>query len=310
MALFLGIDAGGSKTECVIGDEQEVVGRSIAGSCKIQQVGGDAAAKNLLAGVRGALLEAGVEGKQVVNSCVGISGVSNPEVEEFVTSTLRAVVQGGVMVIGDHIVAHEAAFRGGAGVLVIAGTGSIAYGRNQQGYTARAGGRGAEVSDEGSGFWIGREAVAAVVHSMDSAKATELEKRLTEKWKIATKEELRAKLSSPKAPFAELLPEVLAASRAGDAVAMEVLVRAGKELANLAVHVIAKLWLQRNDGEVRVAGAGGVLANSAEVREALREALKKQRFDARFDDSEVHPVDGALFLARRAALEARQDATR
>src|SRR5437588_416191 len=168
MAYFLGIDAGGSKTECAISDERSIVARFTAESCKIQQVGRQVAAKNLLAAVRGALLEANLEGSQITSSCVGISGVSDAEVPEFVTSTLRTIIHGAIVVTGDNIIAHEAAFLGEAGVLVIAGTGSIAYGRNQQGYTARARGRGAEASDEGSGFGIGREVAAAVPHSAES----------------------------------------------------------------------------------------------------------------------------------------------
>ena len=92
-----------------------------------------------------------------------------------------------------------------------------------------------------------------------------------------------------------------AASRTDDVLAKEVLMRAGNELAKLAMSVIAKLWPQRGEEGIHVAGAGGVLANSVEVREALRESLQRQRFDAKFDDREVRPVEGALFLARKAA---------
>src|SRR5438270_4955809 len=128
MAFYLGIDAGGSKTECAVADERTILGSFTAASCKIQQVGREVAEKNLLAAVRGALSQAKVAGTDIRSSCVGISGISNPEVAEFVKETLRAVVAGEVLVVGDHIIAREAAFRGEAGVLVIAGTGSIAYG--------------------------------------------------------------------------------------------------------------------------------------------------------------------------------------
>lgn len=308
MALYLGIDAGGSKTECAIASEQDVIGCSTAGSCKIQQVGREAAAKNLLSAVHGALAAAKVEGREIKRSCVGISGISNPEVADFVKSTLGSAIAGEVVAVGDHIIAHEAAFRGEAGVLVIAGTGSIVYGRNQQGYTARAGGRGAEVSDEGSGFWIGREAIAAALRDSDAAHSSELLQETMDKWKVS-REQLRSMLNStPPSPFAELFPQVLAAGRGGDSSAREVLSRAGAELANLALHVIAKLWPHPEE-PVRVAGAGGVLTHSAEVRGALRDAIRVSRPEVIYDDRAVHPVEGALFLAHRTAAATGYTAT-
>ena len=280
MAFYLGIDAGGSKTECAIAGERTIIGSFIAPSCKIQQVGREIAEKNLLAAVRGALLAAKIKGANIRSSCVGISGISNPQVAEFVKKTLRAVVRGEVLAVGDNVIAHEAAFRGEAGVLVIAGTGSIAYGRSEKGETARAGGEGPEKSDEGSGFWIGREA-----------------------WKVLSKERWREKVEPASVEsFAELFPEVLAASRAGDELASGVLSRAGAELAKLAAQVIAQLWPDKEKA-VRVAGAGGVLASSAEVRAALRESLLRLRANAKFEEREARPVDGALFLARKAVIK-------
>src|SRR5437868_383238 len=278
MAFYLGIDAGGSKTVCAVADEGAILGSFTVASCKIQQVGRETAERNLLAAIRGALLEAEIAGVDIRSSCVGISGISNPEVGELVKKTLRTVVAGEVLAVGDHIIAHEAAFRGEAGVLVIAGTGSIAYGRNEKGRTARAGGEGPEISDEGSGFWIGREAVrvlrtaALPTGNADAMSVTAL---------------------------AELFPKVVEASRAGDEGAADILQRAGGELAKLAARVIEQLWPNK-DAKVRVAGAGGVLANSSEVRTALKTSLREMKRNAEFDHREVRAVEGALFLARNA----------
>src|SRR5438067_8716359 len=99
MAFYLGIDAGGSKTECAVADERAILGRFTAATCKIQQVGREVAEKNLLAAIRGALLAAKVKGTDIRASCVGISGISNPEVAEFVKKTLRGVVAGEVLAV-------------------------------------------------------------------------------------------------------------------------------------------------------------------------------------------------------------------
>lgn len=305
MALYLGIDGGGSKTECAIASEQQILGCFTTASCKIQQVGHQQAAQNLHAAVRGALAEAKVDGRQIQQSCVGVSGISNPEVAEFIKTTLRSAVAGEINVVGDQIIAHEAAFQGGAGVLVIAGTGSIVYGRNQNGYMARAGGRGAEISDEGSGFWIGREAIATALAASDAGHDSRLLDQAMKQWKIAHRDQLKSMLSlNPPAPFAEFFPQVLAASRDGDASAREVLTRAGVELASLALHVICKLWPQDEDCPVRMAGSGGVLENSAEVRNSLRESVQKQRREVDYDERVVRPIEGALYLARKRTSSA------
>ena len=94
MALYLGIDGGGSKTECAIASEHEILGCFTTASCKIQQVGHPQAAQNLHAAVRGALAEAKVDGRQIQQSCVGVSGISNPEVAKFIKTTLRSAVPG------------------------------------------------------------------------------------------------------------------------------------------------------------------------------------------------------------------------
>ncbi len=310
MGLYLGVDAGGSKTECAIADDQDILGRYTAGSCKIQQVGAKEAAKNLRATVHGALSAAKAEGGAIEHACVGISGISEPGVANFVKDVLRSVVSGEITVVGDHIIAHEAAFRGGAGVLVIAGTGSIAYGRNEHGITARAGGRGAAISDEGSGFWIGREAVAATMRVSDAEDSSELLKRIMQKWKIKNNEALARVFDcgvhpgDPALNFAELFPEVLAASKSGDQVARQVLWRAGEELAKIALLVIGRLWSEEKS-KVTVAGAGGVLVNSAEVRGALQCAFRGKRSTTVYDDRVVDPVEGALYLARSGAVAAK-----
>ena len=99
--------------------------------------------------------------------------------------------------------------------------------------------------------------------------------------------------------LAELFPKVVEASRAGDEGAADILQRAGGELAKLAARVIEQLWPNK-EAKVRVAGAGGVLANSSEVRTALKTSLREMKRNAEFDHREVRAVEGALFLARNA----------
>ncbi len=100
-----------------------------------------------------------------------MAGASLAEAVHWAQQTIRELIPDStIYVAGDHVIAHRAAFGTSPGVLVISGTGSIAFGRNQNGETARAGGWGPNVSDEGSAFWVGREAVAAALRAFDFGK--------------------------------------------------------------------------------------------------------------------------------------------
>src|SRR5262249_12919015 len=161
-------------------------------------------------------------------SAAGVAGASDPSVITWLNQTLGHLVGGKIVVNGDHVIAFEAAFPNGApGILVIAGTGSIAYGRNTQGKTARSGGRGHENSDEGFGRWIGRTA-------LDSG--------------------LMLEYADSAADPAALVPAVLKLAFSGHAEAQDLLVRAGNELAKLVGNVARDLHPESPTARI----AGGV----------------------------------------------------
>ncbi len=300
MALYLGIDGGGSKTDCAVGDERALLGRGSAGSSKLQRVGEERALAELKSAVEEACKAAGVTPAEISSTCIGIAGGARQEIAETLRRMLAGAVGGTIEVVGDMVIAHEAAFGDGPGVVVIAGTGSIAYGRNERGETARAGGWGPVVSDEGSGDWIGKQAVAAAMRAHDSGGNTYLTTTVMNTWHLATRDDLsRAANSYPPPNFAELLPQVIRAAEAGDTVARELLVRAGQELAKLARMVVRRLW--PGPREIKVAMAGGVFRNAAMVRDSFRLSLAAERADAAVIENIVEPVLGALALARKGA---------
>jgi glucosamine kinase len=302
MQLYLGIDGGGTKTECAISDGSNVLGRFADGSCKMQRVGREAAMHCLQAAVRGALLASQCNANDVKHACVGLSGASDPQVEATVKLALQEVLSCGVTVFGDHIIAFESAFQGGPGVLVISGTGSIAYGRNERGETARAGGWGPVVSDEGSGDWIGRTAVAAILRAHDSGVATsKLLGRITDIWQTPTREDIVRRANGyPPPHFSSLAPEVRMCAEKGDSLAQDVMTRAGTELALLAKIVMRRLW--PGDQVARVAIAGGVLCNSTLLRKVMQNVIKAERTKVVFDPVPSDPVLGAVYLAKTNEL--------
>jgi N-acetylglucosamine kinase-like BadF-type ATPase len=300
MPLYLGIDAGGTKTDCAVSNGAELLGQATGASCKLARVGKERGRENLQTVIRQATQAAGVEASTIQHVCIGMSGASLAEAVQWAQQTIRELIPDStIYVAGDHVIAHRAAFGTSPGVLVISGTGSIAFGRNQSGETARAGGWGPNVSDEGSAFWVGREAVTAALHAFDFGNANGLLATIAECWKVAPEEVIRmANASEPR--FPELAGPVVNAAEQGDDTARAIMERAGQALAGLASAVIRRLW--PSGGVVPVALAGGVLQGSPLVRHAFREAMKAEQPQAAVSFAFVRPVLGALEIAAQRGV--------
>lgn len=300
MPLYLGIDAGGTKTECAVSNGAELLGQATGASAKLARVGKEKARENL----QSVILQAGeiahVAPNEIQHVCIGMAGASLAEAVNWAQQTIRELIPDStIYVAGDHVIAHRAAFGTSPGVLVISGTGSISFGRNQAGETARAGGWGPSVSDEGSAFWVGREAVAQALRAFDLGTNEGLLRVVAECWKVAPEEVIRmANVSEPR--FAELAGPVVEAAERGDAQARSIAERAGKALAGLATAVIHRLWPQ--GGIVPVALSGGVLQGSALVRQSFKEEMRIQQPQAAVSFAYVRPVLGALEIAAQRGV--------
>jgi N-acetylglucosamine kinase-like BadF-type ATPase len=300
VAYFLAIDGGGTKTECIIGDEHTVLASAGGSTIKIKKVGNTTAAEVLESVINEACRQANIRLDQFSRTCIGLAGSSIPEVSQWARATLQQLVSGEVILVNDTMIAHHAAFGGRPGVLVIAGTGSNVLGINERGESARAGGWGPIISDEGSGFWIGRTAVAQSMRAHDAGRSTELLSAIMHAWELASREEVVAMANSnPPPDFAALLPAVLQCADAGDALAREILSSAANELAQLARIVVRKLW--NGGGNIRIALTGGVFAHSAQIRQMFSNAVCAERRGIEVNPEPVHPVMGALAMARGQA---------
>jgi N-acetylglucosamine kinase-like BadF-type ATPase len=302
--MFLGIDGGGSKTSCLIGDETSILGAGTAAASNVVRVGEAQAREALAAAIRQACAVANVVRSQIQKTCVGLAGAAGPEVAEQVRGIIAELVSGDIQVVGDMVIALQAAFGNGPGVIVIAGTGSIAFGRNAQGETTRAGGWGFAISDEGSGHWIGRAVVAAAMRAWDeaSSQSSATLESLMKCWCLQTREQLMlAANATPPPDFAALFPTVLSMMDSGDRIALEVLTQAGAELAKLAGIVIQRLFPP--SGGVPVAMSGGVFGSSPLVRQVFYNRLRLDHTAAAIRPSVIEPVRGALELARQSATK-------
>ncbi|MFY9843696.1 MAG: N-acetylglucosamine kinase [Terriglobales bacterium] len=315
MTYYLGIDGGGTKTRCLLGDETTVLARAMTGGSNLVRLGEAAAREALHSAIRQVCTAARISPDQIHAICIGAAGAARPEIDAkirtIVASLFPVTLPSHIEVVGDTVIALEAAFGAGPGVIAIAGTGSIVYGRNAAGHTSRAGGWGFAISDEGSGQWIGRRAVAAIVSARDEGLETVLTAMVLQAWKINTLDELVQQANSTPPPeFPRLFPVVLRAADEGDAIARELLLDAGAKLANLARIVLRRLGSQATaspaEGFAATAVAtmdvgmtGSVFRQSSVVRQIFYNTLQKSfpGIDVRQDLAD--PVDGALARARR-----------
>jgi N-acetylglucosamine kinase-like BadF-type ATPase len=301
VSYFLGIDGGGTKTSCAVGDETRVLAMATDGPSNIVRVGEEQTRESLRRAVLQACAAAGIAPEQVKRTCVGGSGAARPELAEVVRGILAEVLKTPIDVVGDMQIALEAAFDTGPGVIVIAGTGSIAYGRDRGGKTARAGGWGFEIGDEGSAHWIGREAVRTVLRESDrnpkGLQESSLVKGLYKTWGVGSFLDLaRAANSVPPPDFAALFPAV---ADSQDEIGRQVLREAGRELAQVASAVIQRLFA-KEETSVPVAMIGGVFRHAEIVRQVFYNELRKTDPRVEVNPVVVDPVEGALRIARRA----------
>jgi glucosamine kinase len=306
VAYYLGIDGGGSKTTCAVGDEKSLLATVVAGPSNITRVGESRARESLQQAIRRACEAAGITPDQVLRVCVGAAGAGRAEIAATVRRIVAEILPGELSVIGDMPIALEAAFGSGPGVVVVAGTGSFAYGRNTEEETARAGGWGFAISDEGSAHWIGRGVVHEVLRAKDrSDDASPLLDEFMQAFGVQSFDEfIRAANSNP--DFEALFPVVTKAADDKNPAARKVLTDAALELAQLAAVVIRRLF--SDDGSIPVAIAGGVFRHSTLVRESFSQRMHDIFSSIELRPGIVEPVYGALELARRERKSLKEDA--
>ena len=302
MGYYLALDAGGTSTRCWVADEERVLARESGPTVKLMHVGEGLATERLQELVRRALAAAGVRGEDVTRTVVGLAGISSTTVREWAERVCGALVGGELIVQGDEAIALDAAFGDGPGILIIAGTGSNAVGRCSDGGTVTAGGWGPVIGDEGSGYWIGMEAIRAGLHAHDLGVDTCLVREVEAFWGLQDLGALVAHANQRSRPdFAELTGVVVRCAERGDGLAQRVLERAGEELAGFVSLVASKMSGRGCDPDdaAQVAFTGSVLGKIPAVRRAFLERIEAALPHAVVASEAVEAIEGALWRARR-----------
>jgi N-acetylglucosamine kinase-like BadF-type ATPase len=299
MSLFLAIDAGGTKTRCLLADETQTLGRAVTGSVKLMRVGEAEASARLQAMLAELSLTTGIDLREVTCTCIGLAGSTIEAVRNWAEREITGIVGGKLLFAGDDEIALDSAFRGGPGILIIAGTGSNVLGRSVNNTLYHAGGWGPAIGDEGSGFWIGEEALRAAFWARDRDVPTTLLTEIGKFWGTKSIGEIVEVANAQPGPdLPALAPLVVQCADAGDELAAAVLQRAGVELADQVALVALKMKESNGRRKIEAAYTGSVLEHIPQVRSAMTAALKKSSRNVVVREDAIDALDGALWRAR------------
>lgn len=294
MRYVLGIDAGGTKTVGLLADETGHVVGEARGTGANLQTHGELEVEKVFDGI----LEALGSREKVAAVCLGIAGVDRPRDEEVIRGILRRLgYRETARVVNDAAIALVAGAEERVGIVILAGTGSIAYGADRAGRTARSGGYGFLLADEGSGYWLGHQALRATVRSADGRGPQSLLAPLVFEalgvTSVAEMVPVVYEKGLPKFRIAAHAGLVQKASDRGDAVATALLEEAALELSLAARSVAQRLSL--GDAPYRVVLAGGVFKACPSLTGRIEGCLGLP--GAELAPLRVEPARGAVALA-------------
>lgn len=306
--VVVGVDAGGSKTRVIVATMNgEHLGDVVAGGAPMAPGNAEHVASVIADAITSALASAG-QGERMPRAIVaGVAGTGR-EAEQLALQTALASrgLADDVIVETDASIALADAFDGGAGILLIAGTGSIAFGRSPAGMLARCGGWGPTFGDEGSGAWIGRRALSAVAAAADGREPeTALTGAILTAAQVNEPEQLIPwALGADRDALAALAPSVMAMAMQDDVRANALIDVAVEELV-LHVRALARRLFVDERAGFDVALAGGLMGRGSLLRKRLERRLKSAVPGATVRAGDVNGARGAVKLALRAAAAHR-----
>jgi len=305
-SLIVGIDGGGSKTRVILADDRgEKIAEATGAGSAVKPKEAERSA-GVIAGVARDVLEAADRGGQRLKVlCVGVAGVGRETERAALQDALVAQnIADEIVVQTDFAVALEDAFDEGPGLLLICGTGSSAFGRGPTGVTARCGGWGPVIGDEGSGAWIGRRALSVVAAASDGREPeTALTGAvLTAAALTSTADLIPWAAAATPGTLATLAPIVMATAEAGDLRANSIISMAVEELS-LHLRALARQLFVDERASVPVALTGGMLKKGGAFRKRLEHRLKSAVPGAQVHAGDIDAARGAVKGAVRHLAE-------
>jgi len=299
---LLGIDGGGTRTRAVLATTGgKVLGYGEGGSGNYRIAGLHTAKESLRAAINGAFAAANLSVQDVVVGYFGLAGVGRDDDRTTMRQALSefAPAYHTLILENDGIIAMTGATVAQPGVVIISGTGSMIYGRNKHNQTARSGGWGPLIGDEGGGYDIGRKALMSVMRQADGrGPKTLLTESIFAEWGIEHHQQLASKAyreETQRPHIAALSILVKRAAALGDEVALKILEEATFELALAANAVIRNLHMEEDHFPVALVGGG--FSQDTSWSFGLEDLIQKVAPGAYVSAPIYHPVIGALISA-------------
>ena len=292
--LFIGLDAGGTKTH-LVAETTDGASLQLDGSGANPHRAGFPGAAAVLADLITQACDAFPEAV-LTGVCAGVAGAGNPDDQDTLAQLTRERLTKPdlpLQIIHDGRIALEGAFEGDSGVIVVAGTGSVVFGRSVEGRFLRAGGWGYLVGDEGSGHLLGARGLNAVAAAFDGGPGTALRALLADREGIVSEEHLKRRVYRNGWPVAQAAPLVLEAAEAGDGVTLAIVIEQTKALARQVRWLAGRASIAPN-----MALLGGLVGN-AFYRQHLVSALQERLPGWQIVAPRHSAAVGALRLARQ-----------
>jgi glucosamine kinase len=301
-ALVLGVDGGGTKTTGLLAESTgSLLARGRGDGSNQNVIGIDSAARNLAGLIETLARTAGRPVAEIGSVVMGLAGAGAERDRQVLIEAIQARLHSmglpslPISIQTDARIALEGAFNGGPGVVAVAGTGSVVMGKAPDGTTLSIGGWGRVIGDEGSGYFIGLEALKAVSREIDGrGEAGRLRDVISSRFGLETRERIIPAVYREKFDIPSIAPAVLEAAEDGDRVALEILGRAAREFSPQVVTAVDRLGLQGGTGVVMI---GGLIDHDTIYARMLASEIKKSSPAVDFRAPLSVPAHGALLLA-------------
>lgn len=303
MKYLIGMDGGGTKTKCILTDiNLNPIYETIGGPSNFLVIGTETVSETIL---------------NLVNDCISSQNISSSDIEAIVLGTTgggrrndaellekkifedakqKSISVNKFKVESDARIALEGAFSGKAGSILIAGTGSIMFGKDEAGEIHRVGGFGRYIGDEGSGYRIGRKGLNAVARFMDGrAKSTKIADLLEQEFSIATSEQLITEVYRNNFNIAAVAPLVFDVAESGDKIAQRIL---EDEADELILHILA-MKSKLNVEMLKVSLIGSILTTPNYFSYLFNEKVVRRFADVKIMEPEHSPEFGSALMAKQ-----------
>ena len=308
--LVVGLDGGGTKTEAILADPSgSILSKKTGGPSNFQILGVEKAAAVILDLVRECSAEAGCEPKDIIAVVAGLTGAGRDSDKDRMLAGVREEMKSRglsferIVIESDARVALEGAFRGKVGIILIGGTGSIAFGKGHDGSIFRVGGWGRILGDEGSGYTIGREGLNAVTRHLDGrVRSTLLTKLVSQTFGLETQEEIIHAVYKEQFDVASVAPLVIQGASQRDSECERILNKATFELTEHVRALLLKIESAargRARQKIPLAFIGGLLANDTVLRKIVQHRITFSLPQISVVEPQSSPAQGAVLLGQQ-----------